>query len=61
MLVLTRKVGEEIVIDGCIRIKVTLIQGNQVRLGIDAPPDMEIWRKELLGEWDPMPDAVEKA
>ena len=58
MLVLTRKVGEEIVIDGCIRIKVTQIQGNKVRLGVDAPPDIEVWREELLGEWDPMPDAV---
>jgi carbon storage regulator len=37
MLVLTRRVGEEIVIDGNIRITVTAIHGERVRIGVTAP------------------------
>lgn len=46
MLVLTRKVGEEIVIDGAIRVKVIAVQGNRVRLGFQAPPEIAISRAE---------------
>jgi carbon storage regulator len=48
MLVLTRRVGEEIVIDGDIRVLVTGVQGGKVRLGISAPPSVAVYRKELL-------------
>jgi carbon storage regulator len=48
MLVLTRRPGEEIVIDGHIRIRVLVTQGNQVRLGITAPKSVSIQREELL-------------
>ena len=37
MLVLSRKVGEEIVIDGEIRVTVLAIRGNQVRIGFQKP------------------------
>ena len=37
MLVLTRKTGEEIIIDGSIRITITSIKGSHVRIGITAP------------------------
>jgi carbon storage regulator len=47
MLVLTRKVGEEIVIDESIRITVTAIKGGQVRIGITAPPDVRVNREEV--------------
>ena len=47
MLVLTRRVGEEIVIDGNIRIVVTSIKGDRVRLGISAPPAVQVDRKEV--------------
>jgi carbon storage regulator len=47
MLVLTRRIGEEIVIDGGIRIKITGIKGEQVRIGISAPPQVRIDRKEV--------------
>ena len=47
MLVLTRRVGEEIVIDGEIRITVTLVQGEKVRLGITAPDYMRVDRLEV--------------
>jgi carbon storage regulator len=47
MLVLTRRIGEEIVIDGNIRVVVTAIQGQKVRLGITAPPSIPVDRKEV--------------
>ena len=47
MLVLTRRVGEEIVIDGNIRVVVTAVKGDKVRLGISAPPSMAVDRKEV--------------
>jgi carbon storage regulator len=47
MLVLSRKVGEEIVIADHIRITVVAVRGNQVRLGFTAPPEVSIQRQEL--------------
>ena len=47
MLMLTRKVGEEIIIDEEIRITIVAIRGNQVRLGFTAPRDTRIDRREI--------------
>ena len=47
MLVLTRKRGEEIVIGDNIRLTVVAVSGNQVRLGVTAPPDVSVRREEL--------------
>ncbi|KQU57602.1 carbon storage regulator [Bacillus sp. Leaf406] len=47
MLVLTRKTGESIQIGGNIEIKVISIQGDQIKLGIDAPKHIDIHRKEV--------------
>ena len=47
MLVLSRKLGEEIVIGDNVRLTVVAIRGNQVRLGITAPPDVSVLRDEL--------------
>lgn len=47
MLVLTRRLGEAIVIDGCIRVQVVAIQGDKVRLGIAAPDDVRVDRLEV--------------
>ena len=49
MLVITRKVNQQIVIDGGIRITVLRIRGNQVQLGIEAPRDVNVLRSELEG------------
>ena len=46
MLVLSRKVGEEIVIDGEIRVSIVRVRGNRVRLGIQAPADVSIRRQD---------------
>jgi carbon storage regulator len=48
MLVLTRKIGERIVIDNQIVIEVLQVKGNRVRLGIEAPAGATILRQELL-------------
>ena len=47
MLVLTRKIGEVITIDGDIKIQIVQVRGQQVRVGIDAPRDKKIQREEL--------------
>lgn len=47
MLVLTRRIGEEIIINETIRITVTAVTGNKVRLGISAPPDVLVDRAEV--------------
>ncbi len=47
MLVLSRKVGDKLVIDGNITVEVVKIQGNRISLGIVAPQDVKILRGEL--------------
>jgi len=47
MLVLTRKLGEAITIGESIRLIVVDIDGNQVKIGIDAPRSIEVYREEL--------------
>ena len=47
MLVLTRKVGEKVVIAGCITVTVLAVDGNKVRLGITAPPRVRVDREEV--------------
>jgi carbon storage regulator len=48
MLVLRRKVGESIVLAGVINISVLAVEGERVKIGISAPPDITIVREELL-------------
>ncbi|TWU28388.1 carbon storage regulator CsrA [Bythopirellula polymerisocia] len=47
MLVLSRKIGESIYINGKIIVKVVRINGNRVKIGIEAPKDVHIMRSEL--------------
>lgn len=47
MLVLSRRPGEEIVIDGDIRVRVVSVQGRTVRLAIAAPPAIRVDRLEI--------------
>jgi carbon storage regulator len=63
MLVLSRKVGEEIIIGNNIRVTVLSVRGNQIRLGFSAPSDVTIHREELVRSTRatpglPAPDAV---
>jgi carbon storage regulator len=47
MLVLTRKIGEQIVIGDDIKIKIVEVKGKQVRVGIEAPRSVEVNREEI--------------
>ena len=47
MLVLSRKVGQELVIGDNIRVKISRVAGNRVSLGIEAPDNVHIIRSEL--------------
>ncbi len=47
MLVLTRRLGETIVIGDDIVIKIVDIHGKQIRVGIEAPPDVSVYRGEI--------------
>ena len=47
MLVLSRKSNESIVIDGNIEVKIVAIQGQSVKLGIDAPSSVSVNRSEV--------------
>ncbi|KGX86310.1 carbon storage regulator CsrA [Pontibacillus litoralis] len=47
MLILNRKVNESIQIGDHIEIKVVAVEGEQVKIGIDAPKDIDIYRKEI--------------
>ena len=48
MLVLSREVGEQVVLGDDIRVKVVAIHGNRVRLGLEAPAGVIIRREELI-------------
>jgi len=47
MLVLTRRVGEEIIIGGDIRVTVVAIKGDRVRIGVSAPDFVRVDRQEV--------------
>lgn len=47
MLVLTRKLGESVTIDGNIKVTIVALKGNQVKLGIEAPANMKVYREEI--------------
>ncbi|MCP4341965.1 MAG: carbon storage regulator CsrA [Desulfobulbaceae bacterium] len=48
MLVLTRKIGEGIVIGDDVKITIVEMKGGSVRIGIDAPRDRKIYRQEVF-------------
>lgn len=48
MLILTRRLGESIMIGDKITITVLGVKGNQVRIGVTAPDDVAVHREEIL-------------
>ena len=54
MLVLSRKNGESLYIDGRIKVTVVKLKGTRVRLGIEAPDDVRVIRSEL-DDWSAVP------
>ncbi|AUZ85810.1 carbon storage regulator CsrA [Methylophaga nitratireducenticrescens] len=47
MLILTRRVGESLMISDNVEVKVLDTKGNQVRIGVNAPKDISVHREEI--------------
>ena len=47
MLILTRRIGETLIVGDDVNITVLGVKGNQVRLGINAPKDVTVHREEI--------------
>ncbi len=50
MLVLARKINESIIINNSVEVVIIDIKGDQIKLGINAPRDIKIYRKEVYEE-----------
>ena len=50
MLILSREIGESIVIDGHIRVKIMRVDGDVVKIGIEAPVSVPVHRQEVYEE-----------
>jgi len=48
MLILTRRVGEKLIIGENVTVTVLGVKGNQIRIGIDAPRDVQVNREEIF-------------
>jgi len=46
-LILTRRIGESLVIGDNVTVRVLSVKGNQVRLGVDAPREVAVHREEI--------------
>lgn len=47
MLILTRRVGETLMVGDDVTVTVLGVKGNQVRIGVDAPKDVAVHREEI--------------
>ena len=52
MLILSRRVGQSIVIGGNVIVKVVRVDGDQIKLGIQAPPEVAVNREEIQRDID---------
>ena len=56
MLILTRKVGESVLIGNDISITILSVHGNQVKLGVEAPKEVSVHREEIYQRIKQMKD-----
>jgi carbon storage regulator len=61
MLVLSRKTMQSVTIGSDIRVTVIRLEGNQVRIGIEAPRDVRILREELAEDYEEAPSRTAEA
>ena len=61
MLVLTRKLGENIRIGDSVKITVLEVRSGQVKLGIDAPPEIKVHREEIYARIQEENRRIQKA
>ncbi len=59
MLILTRRVGETLMIGDDVSVTVLSVKGNQVRLGVNAPKDVGVHRKEIYDRIHANPSDME--
>ncbi len=50
MLILTRKIGESVVLGDTVHVKVISVEGGQVKLGFEAPHEISIFREEVINK-----------
>lgn len=61
MLVLSRKEGQKIQIGEDIRITIVRVSARAVRIGIEAPDNVQIVREEIVAETEPLGDTLDKS
>lgn len=54
MLVLSRKINEGVILGGDVKVVVLAIEGDKVKLGIEAPKSVRIYREELIRQTEDM-------
>ena len=54
MLILTRRPGESLILEDDIRVTILEAKGNQIRIGIDAPEEVDVVRDEILPDDHPL-------
>lgn len=58
MLILTRRIGESIIVDGDIKVTILGVKNGQVKIGVDAPKEVPVNREEIQKRIDAAEEAA---